>query len=194
MIVLEKKALTKFAVFAVAALGIGTYLIGYHPAYQKAVHSAKTTSATVSLSTSAKRGHHAKTKASQTTSTATHSAGIAPQHYFSQYRLQRDLVRSKEIALLREVSSNRAATASARQTANLNLVRLAKSKRAEQNIESLALAKGFGKTVAVLHSHSAVVVVDHSKVSKGEVAAIADIVMRVTGLPASSIEIIPKQG
>lgn len=109
--------------------------------------------------------------------------------YFTSFRNQRSKLRAQEIDYLRTILNSASADGDSVADARERLVELVGSMEKEFTIESLIRSKGFLDAAATLRNGSATVVINGETLTDEEVARILDIVMRETGLPASSIKI-----
>ena len=115
----------------------------------------------------------------------------ALENYFTNYRMKRDQLMSKEIATLQALTTNSQVSKSARDQAAATMVQDTQELKAETRIEGLLAGRGFPLSAAAVTSHEVVVMVGGAKLTTGQVARIADTVTAVTGLPPQDVVILP---
>lgn len=109
--------------------------------------------------------------------------------FFTEHRLDRETNRQHQLELIRTLMDNPNADASTRQEAGRKLLRIVDHIGRELRIEGLIRAKGYEDALVFLSDTSAAVVVKSSELKVTDVARIADIVMRKTGLGQEAITI-----
>lgn len=112
--------------------------------------------------------------------------------FFVEYRLEREDVRSQQLELLREVINNPNSDKEARRRAQEELLAMSRKIGQELEMENLIKAKGFQDVIVFLHEGTVEVIVKAQTLSPPEVAKVADIVTRVTGVRKEGISIIAK--
>ena len=115
----------------------------------------------------------------------------ASPDFFTEYRLERDKVRSERSDLLREAVKN-AKSEDARQRAQDTVLKLMLEKQREMEMENLIKAKGFGDAIVLLRDSSVSAIVKTNSLSRDEVIQVADIISRVSGVKAEDITISAK--
>jgi len=80
--------------------------------------------------------------------------------FFSEYRLERERIRGKQIEMLREIASDPNNDKEARQAASLRLVQITEDMEKEMKVESLVKSKGFKECVVIINPHSTTVIVE----------------------------------
>lgn len=115
----------------------------------------------------------------------------ALENYFTNYRMRRDQLMSKEITTLEALTSNGQISKSARDQAAATVVQDTQELKAETRIEGLLAGRGFPLSAATVTSHEVVVMVGGAQLSAGQVAKIADTVTAVTGMPPQDVVILP---
>ena len=118
------------------------------------------------------------------------SSQAAPDFY-TEYRLDRERLRSERLDLLREAMRT-AKTEDSRQRLQEAILKLAMEKQREAEIEGLIKARGFAEALVMLRDNTASVVLKASSLSKDEVLQIADCVSRLSGVKAEDIVISAK--
>ena len=117
---------------------------------------------------------------------------IASAAFFSEFRNNRDKVRSQEVEYLDSVINNKNSDEESLKDAQMQEVEITQRMEKELNIEGLIKAKGFSDAVITLNEGSVNVVVDKDTLSKAEVAQVLDIVKRETGEKAENIKIMAR--
>lgn len=113
--------------------------------------------------------------------------------YYAAVSLGRQQARDEAVEVLLEVSENESAEAEAREAAMADINRIALDIERESNIETMVIAKGFEKCVAVVSGDSASVIVSSDTLSPGEAAQISEIVYEAAGIVPANLKIIEKQ-
>lgn len=111
--------------------------------------------------------------------------------FFTEYRLERDKIRSERSDLLRD-SANTAKTDDSRQKAHDTMIKMVLDKQRETEIESLIKARGFSDALVFIKDNSVSAVIKTSSLSREEVVQVADIISRVAGVKAEDITISAK--
>lgn len=125
-------------------------------------------------------------------SVRTHRQLTKLENYFTNVRMRRDQLMSKEIATLKALTTNPQVSKSARNQAAETMVQDTQELKAETRIEGLLAGRGFPLSAATVTRHEVVVMVGASKLSSGQVAKIADTATTVTGLAPQDVVILPK--
>jgi stage III sporulation protein AH len=115
----------------------------------------------------------------------------ASPDFFTEYRLERDKIRSEQSDLLRETIKN-AKTEDARQHAQDMMLKLVQEKQQEMEIESLIKSRGFADALVFIKATSVNAVLKTTTLSREEVVQVADIIGRVAGMKAEDITISAK--
>lgn len=116
---------------------------------------------------------------------------VASPDFFTEYRLERDKVRSERSDILREVVKN-AKSDEARQRAQDSVLKLVLEKQREMEMENLIKAGGFNDALVFLRDNSASAILKTDSLTRDEVIQVADIISRVAGLKAEDITISAK--
>ncbi len=118
----------------------------------------------------------------------------AGETYFTATQLSRQRARDEAIEVLQNVVDDVSADDSSRAAALADISRIAKDMENEANIETLVMAKGFARCVAVIGTDSVNVVVDAGEdgLNAGQIAQINTIVYEQTGLRPDKVVIIEK--
>lgn len=116
---------------------------------------------------------------------------VSAPDFFTEYRLERDKVRSERSDLIRDIIKN-AKTDDMRQKAQESVLKMALDKQRESEMENLIKARGFSDALVFVRENSVSAVVKTSTLSREEVIQVADAISRVTGVKAEDITISAK--
>lgn len=115
------------------------------------------------------------TKNAQKTATASKDAN----NFFAQAKMDRDVVRGKDIETMKSISDDQLATKEAKLKAHEKMMKIVDISQKEENIETLIKAKGFSDVVALFADNGSVdIIVKAPAISKADTAKIVDIVVR----------------
>ena len=119
-------------------------------------------------------------------------SNLSSATFFSDFRLDRERVRAKELEYIDSVLADTAADTDSLKAATEQKLSLVDAMEKEVTIEGLLKAKGFTDAVVTLHKGSVNVVIDSAELTKQQAAQILDIVMRESGEASENIKIMPK--
>lgn len=111
--------------------------------------------------------------------------------FFTEYRLERDRIRSEKTDLLREVLKN-ANNDNDRNVAQDKMLRIIADKQRESEMENLIRSRGFADALVFVRDSSVSAVIKTPSLAKEDVVQIADIISRISGIRAEDIAIIAK--
>ena len=111
--------------------------------------------------------------------------------FFTEYRLERDRIRSERSELLREVFKSTKSDDS-RQKAQDAILKLTIDKERESEMENLIKARGFSDALVFMRDNTVSAVVKAQSLSREEVMQVADIISRVAGVSPEDITISAK--
>lgn len=114
------------------------------------------------------------------------------EDFFTEYRLERDKLRSERSELLRE-SLRSAATEESRRAAQEGILALSREKEREAEMESLIRAKGFADALVFCREHSVSAVVKASSLTQDEVVQVADVICRLGNVRQEDVTISVKE-
>ena len=114
------------------------------------------------------------------------------ENYFTNFRMNRDQLMSKEIATLRSLTGNSQISRAARDQAASTMVEDTQELKQEAQIEGLLAGRGFPLSAATVTRREVVVMVGGVELSSQQVAKIADTATSVTGLSPENVVILPK--
>jgi stage III sporulation protein AH len=112
--------------------------------------------------------------------------------FFSEYRLEREKNRSKEVEMWEDIINNGTAEETFKHLAQQELVKIVELTDKEMIIENLIISRGFNDALVFLTDDSATVIVEAKELTTKDVAQIQDIVVRKTKLDAKNIKIMKK--
>lgn len=111
--------------------------------------------------------------------------------FFTEYRLERDKMRSEKSDLLREAMKS-AQTEDSRQKAQESVLKMVQEKQREAEMENLIKARGFADALVFYRDQSVSAIVKTSTLSRDEVIQVADVISRVSGVKPEDITISAK--
>lgn len=116
----------------------------------------------------------------------------ASASFFSEYRLERDKNRSKEVDMWQDIINSEKAEENFKNMAQQELVKIIALTEKEMIIENLVFARGFNDALVFLTDDSATIIVDSKELTPSNIAQIQDIVVRKTKLDPKDIKIMKK--
>ena len=116
---------------------------------------------------------------------------IAVADFFTEYRLERDRLRSERSEILREVVRN-AKSDDVRQKAQEAMLKLAVDKQRESEMENLIKARGFADALVFMRENAVSAVVKAQVLDREAVVQVADIISRVGEVKPEDITISAK--
>ncbi len=122
--------------------------------------------------------------------TAENAASI--YNYFEAMQLSRQQARDEAMEVLLTVAESTTAVDEMKSDALNDISRIAQDIECEANIETLILAKGFEKCVAVVNGDTASVIVKSAGLLPSEIAQISEIVYEQAGILPANLKIIEK--
>lgn len=112
--------------------------------------------------------------------------------YFSATQVSRQRARDEALEVLQSVVDSESADEATKTEALLEIADLAKAMEAEANIETMVLAKGFERCVAVINGETCSVVVSGTELQENQISQINEIVYEQTGILPANIRIVAK--
>ena len=112
--------------------------------------------------------------------------------YFSATQVSRQRARDEALEVLQSVVDSESADEATKTEALLEIADLARAMEAEANIETMVLAKGFERCVAVINGDTCSVVVSGSELQENQISQINEIVYEQTGILPANIRIVAK--
>jgi stage III sporulation protein AH len=111
--------------------------------------------------------------------------------FFTEYRLEREKIRSERADLLREIL-NSAKTDETRLEVQQAILEMTLEKERESEMENLIKAKGFGDALVFIRDNSVNAVVKSASLSKDEVLQVADVIGMISGTKTENITVSSK--
>ena len=124
--------------------------------------------------------------------TSNEAIETASASFFSEYRLERDKNRSKEVDMWQDIINSDKAEENFKNMAQQELVKIVALTEKEMIIENLIVARGFNDALVFLTDDSATIIVDAKELTPSNIAQIQDIVVRKTKLDPKDIKIMKK--
>ncbi|CVK19640.1 MULTISPECIES: SpoIIIAH-like family protein [Sporomusa] len=115
---------------------------------------------------------------------------MAPD-FFTEYRLERDKIRSERSDLLREIIKNAAAEDTKHQ-AQETILKMTLEKQREAEMENLIKAKGFTDALVFISDNSVSAVVKTTALTQEEVVQVAEVISRLAGVKPEDITVSAK--
>ena len=112
--------------------------------------------------------------------------------YFSATQVSRQRARDEALEVLQSVVDSADADEATKTEALLEIADLARAMEAEANIETMVLAKGFERCVAVINGETCSVVVNGGELQESQIAQINEIVYEQAGILPVNIRIVTK--
>lgn len=118
-------------------------------------------------------------------------APVVTSDFFTEYRLERDKLRSERSELLRDIMKNTKSDET-RQRAQDSVLKLTVNKQKESDMENLIKARGFADALVFIQDSSVSAVVKTSSLSRDEVLQVAEVISRVCGIKPEEITVSAK--
>lgn len=112
--------------------------------------------------------------------------------FFSEYRIEREKNRSKEVEMWQDIINSEKAEDNFKNMAQQELMKIVSLTDKEMIIENLIIAKGFNDALVFLTDDSATVIVEAKELTSSNIAQIQDIIVRKTKLEPKDIKIMKK--
>jgi stage III sporulation protein AH len=135
-----------------------------------------------------------RSNAMQVTKSVVSNEPVAPvvsTDFFTEYRLERDKMRSERSDLLREAIKT-AKNDEIRNKAQESVLKMVQEKQRESEMESLIKARGFSDALVFYRDSSVSAIVKAPSLSREEVIQVADVISRVSGVKPEEITISSK--
>lgn len=116
---------------------------------------------------------------------------ISSPDFFTEYRLEREKIRSERSDLLRDSIKN-AKNEEARVRSQDIVLKMITEKQKETEMENLIKGKGFADSLVFIRENSVSVIIKANSLSREEVIQIADLINRVSGTKLENISISAK--
>ncbi|MDF2889669.1 MAG: hypothetical protein K0R80_36 [Clostridia bacterium] len=123
---------------------------------------------------------------------AVEASSSAAATFFSEYRMERDKNRSKEVDMWQEIISNQNTEKTFKNLAQEEIVKVLALTEKEMIIEQLVMSLGFSDALVFLTEDSATVLVEAKELTSADVAKVQDILIRKTKFSPANIKIMKK--
>lgn len=123
---------------------------------------------------------------------AVETSGNLVSSFFSEYRMEREKNRSKEVEMWQEVINNQNTEKTFKNLAQQELVKIVALTEKEMIIENMVISLGFSDALAFMTDDSITVIVEAKELTSAQVARIQDIVVRKTKMSPTNIKIMKK--
>ncbi len=118
------------------------------------------------------------------------TASKEANNYFAQTKMDRDVVRGKDIEIMKSITDDQSASKEQKTEAQAKMMKIVETSQKELNIENLIKGKGFSDVVALFGDDGSVdIVVKAPAISKADTAKIVDIVTRQANISLDKIVI-----
>lgn len=115
---------------------------------------------------------------------------MAPD-FFTEYRLERDKIRSERSDLLRDIIKN-AKGEDTKHQAQETILKMTLEKQREAEMENLIKAKGFSDALVFVRDNSVSAVVKTTALTREEVIQVAEVISRIAGVKPEDITVSAK--
>ncbi len=119
-------------------------------------------------------------------------AGLIGENFFASTQVSRQRARDEAIEVLQSIVDSASANEVEKSQAIADISILAKDMKAESNIETLIIAKGFEQCVAVINGEEVSVVVKAEELTPSDIAIINEVVFDQTGIKPLNVRITKK--
>jgi len=116
---------------------------------------------------------------------------VSSPDFFTEYRLERDKIRSERTDLLRENIKN-AVNDESRVRAQDIVLKMITEKQKEAEMENLIRARGFADSLVFIRENSVSAIIKANSLSREEVVQVADVISRASGVKVEDISISAK--
>lgn len=116
---------------------------------------------------------------------------VSSPDFFTEYRLEREKIRSERSDLLRDSIKNAKNDESRIHSQDI-VLKMITEKQKEGEMESLIRAKGFSDSLVFIRENSVSVIIKANSLSREEVVQVADLINRVSGVKLENISISAK--
>lgn len=123
---------------------------------------------------------------------AVEASSSAAATFFSEYKMERDKNRSKEVDMWQEIISNQNTEKNFKNLAQQEIVKVLALTEKEMIIEQLVMSVGFSDALVFLTEDSATVLVETKDLTAAQVAKVQDILIRKTKFSPANIKIMKK--
>lgn len=123
---------------------------------------------------------------------AVEASSSAAATFFSEYKIERDKNRSKEVDMWQEIITNQNTEKTFKNLAQQEIAKVLALTEKEMIIEQLVMSLGFSDALVFLTDDSATVLVETKDLTAAQVAKVQDILIRKTKFSPANIKIMKK--
>lgn len=123
---------------------------------------------------------------------AIEASSSAAATFFSEYKMERDKNRSKEVDMWQEIISNQNTEKTFKNLAQQEIAKVLALTEKEMIIEQLVMSLGFSDALVFLTDDSATVLIETKDLTASQVASVQDILIRKTKFSPANIKIMKK--
>ncbi|MDF2591830.1 MAG: hypothetical protein K0S75_1296 [Clostridia bacterium] len=123
---------------------------------------------------------------------AVEASSSAAATFFSEYTMERDKNRSKEVDMWQEIISNQNTDKTFKNLAQQEIAKVLALTEKEMIIEQLVKSLGFSDALVFLTDDSATVLIETKDLTASQVASVQDILIRKTKFSPANIKIMKK--
>ena len=120
------------------------------------------------------------------------TATTPKKDFFIEYRMDRERLRSQQLAFLEEIIDDPSLDTIAKKEINEKIFKFNEMAQEELNIENMIKAKGYKDAVVIVHEGYVDVIIQGSALFSSDVQAIGDIVVKNTGVPLEHVVIMTR--
>lgn len=113
--------------------------------------------------------------------------------FFSEYRMERERLRGKQLELLKEIINNDAHDAKARAAASARMVEITADMEKELKAENIVKSKGYKDCVIILQPQATTIIVQSENLTIDKEKELKDIVSKATGSSVDKMSIIVRE-
>ncbi|HZK44508.1 MAG TPA: SpoIIIAH-like family protein [Syntrophomonadaceae bacterium] len=113
-------------------------------------------------------------------------------NFFSEYRMERERLRGKQLELLKEVINNNANEEKAREAASMRMVEITIDMEKEMQAENMVKSKGYKDCVVILQPQSTIIIVESENLTLTKEQELKDMIGKVAGINTENMSIIVK--
>ncbi|MBM7867920.1 hypothetical protein GTO89_09480 [Heliobacterium gestii] len=110
--------------------------------------------------------------------------------FFSEYRMERERVRSQQIEILQEIVRNDQSSGETRKEAQKKLLQISEQIKKEMETERLLIANDYRDAVALIQGNTVSVIVAARELTPADKGKIAELVARSTGVKAGDVAVM----
>lgn len=113
--------------------------------------------------------------------------------FFSEYRMERERLRGKQLELLKDIINNEAHEEKARAAASMRMVEITADMEKELQAENIVKSKGYKDCVVILQPQATTIIVQSENLTIAKEKELKDIVSQVTGSSVDKMSIIVRE-